>query len=644
MMAADPDPSYAYSPLNATQDEIRVLTVHAGRGEEPIHTTLKHISLRRPSKYETISYVWGDAQERDLIIIGGKTLDVPASAERAIRRMRTDVDRTLWIDAVCINQKDIRECEQQVSLMGDIYRKTTQNLVWLGKSQDTTATAIEAMDAMWNDILHATDNLETFYEATCEAESSRYSELHKFCPHNVSALLTFFSNTWFQRLWCVQEVALPASSIVICGEFELPLLKVLRVAQWCWHKNRYLNLVDLRQPFAFNELIDAFKNPMMLLELVDRRFGSLARHSSEGERQYIAGNESLLHFIEYSMQFETSKPSDKVFATLGLLQKYHSSDDARFWALLKPNYEKPLAHVARDATKAAILESGSLAVLSKVYHHGNAPQGGPQIPSWVPRLHERWNRSTDPSPFFGYDAYPKGVETQIVESWFTADPDVLSLRGVFIDSISRVSPVFTNACLDNIEAMTEQIRTINGMLGLAESGDPEPVVKALARTLIATKNPHNSDHIYQTFLGWATTIQRQSIGLFRILSTDNAEARTELDEEKDYNDDVILHCTNRRFFCTTCGGIGLGPSEMSVADIVAVVPGYSRPLVLRPDGDLIAVATFLRDRIETEYTRRNGKPDEYTFVGDCYVDKMMYGEVAIAHRELGQEDEVFNLR
>jgi hypothetical protein len=158
------DSPYVYDPLDSSKSEIRVLIVRAGTNDQSIETTLQRISLDQPRSYETISYVWGDARKRNSITVDGKTLDVPASAERAIRRMRTDEDRTIWIDAVCINQQDLREREQQVALMGDVYRKTVRNLVWLGPSLDSTAAAIEAMDAMWNDIIEATDDLHNFQE------------------------------------------------------------------------------------------------------------------------------------------------------------------------------------------------------------------------------------------------------------------------------------------------------------------------------------------------------------------------------------------------------------------------------------------------------------------------------------------------
>jgi hypothetical protein len=130
------------------------------------------------------------------------------------------------------------------------------------------------------------------------------------------------------------------------------------------------------------------------------------------------------------------------------------------------------------------------------------------------------------------------------------------------------------------------------MLRLAESDDLRILVEAFARTLVATLTPEKTKHIYNTFLSWSATIRRISVGLFRVQRTDDEALQLRLDAETSYNDDVIRNCTNRRFFCTTNGLTGLGPREMSPADIVVVIRGYPLPLILRPDGELVAEATL----------------------------------------------------
>jgi hypothetical protein len=93
-------------------------------------------------QYETISYVWDDPTLRSPIRLDGEVVNIPQSAERALRRFRWKTsERMVWIDAVCINQADLIERSQQVAIMADIYRGGLRNLVYLGDEDDTTAAA-----------------------------------------------------------------------------------------------------------------------------------------------------------------------------------------------------------------------------------------------------------------------------------------------------------------------------------------------------------------------------------------------------------------------------------------------------------------------------------------------------------------------
>lgn len=142
----------SYLPLNAERKEIRLLTVHAASAgpTDTLRCTIEHASLLDHPQYETTSYCWGDKYRRWYIIVESCIFDVPESAHSTLRRMRRpDRDRKLWIDAVCINQKDPGERGHQVALMYDVYRNTTMNLVWLGDEPDETAQhAISAVHSI----------------------------------------------------------------------------------------------------------------------------------------------------------------------------------------------------------------------------------------------------------------------------------------------------------------------------------------------------------------------------------------------------------------------------------------------------------------------------------------------------------------
>jgi hypothetical protein len=218
--------------------------------------------------------------------------------------------------------------------MGDVYGGAKQNIVWLGESDDSTAATIEVMNFLWLDILIATDNLRTFSEVTSTMEASHYSENNKYCRYELQPLVFFFSNTWFERLWCVQEVALAPTNILLCGRFELSLLRVLRVAVWCAHKLRFLT--TLLEPAENFRISFYFKNQRLLANLVDTEFGTLGRARARGLKPVFA------HLLEFSTGYQATIAADRVFALLGLIRGFDPSRDDKLdtttSALLMPDY------------------------------------------------------------------------------------------------------------------------------------------------------------------------------------------------------------------------------------------------------------------------------------------------------------------
>jgi hypothetical protein len=54
----------------------------------------------------------------------------------------------LWVDAICINQKDDAERNAQVKRMADIYNRASNVCVWLGVGDPTQKTALESIPKM----------------------------------------------------------------------------------------------------------------------------------------------------------------------------------------------------------------------------------------------------------------------------------------------------------------------------------------------------------------------------------------------------------------------------------------------------------------------------------------------------------------
>src|SRR5436305_2958395 len=129
-------PEYRYQSLPEVGD-IRLLKLEPGTKEDYIQCRLEIISLEDAFRtYECISYVWGDSTKDRRIIVDGHSFYTTLSVFDALQQFRDETaTKTLWVDAICIEQTNLPEKGRQVQSMGKIYENGLRTLVWLGPDQ-----------------------------------------------------------------------------------------------------------------------------------------------------------------------------------------------------------------------------------------------------------------------------------------------------------------------------------------------------------------------------------------------------------------------------------------------------------------------------------------------------------------------------
>ena len=89
-----------YSKIEDRQ--IRLCDIAPRISDEPISCELRTVSLDENIEYDALSYVWGDANDQQVIWVNGLELHVTRNLATALTFMRADKVRTMWIDAICI--------------------------------------------------------------------------------------------------------------------------------------------------------------------------------------------------------------------------------------------------------------------------------------------------------------------------------------------------------------------------------------------------------------------------------------------------------------------------------------------------------------------------------------------------------------
>jgi hypothetical protein len=99
--------------------------------------------------FEALLYTWGLLDNPVDVFVGASgfyTLPVTQNLAEALPYLRPeDKPRVLWIEAICINQQDMKKRSSQVARMTDIYSKVETVVVWLVPESHNSAQAMEAM-------------------------------------------------------------------------------------------------------------------------------------------------------------------------------------------------------------------------------------------------------------------------------------------------------------------------------------------------------------------------------------------------------------------------------------------------------------------------------------------------------------------
>lgn len=161
-----PSDLYSTLPLPSGSRSIQVLEIDNswnGDPQSPIYGNIRIIKLSDKPDFNALSYVWGTFDcPPQTITIGYHDIPMSSNCWSALMHLRTRFGAiAVWIDAICINQDDIKEKEDQVPLMGEIYSLARNVYIWLGEGTPESDQAIDYLSqAGFQKYLPATTGLD----------------------------------------------------------------------------------------------------------------------------------------------------------------------------------------------------------------------------------------------------------------------------------------------------------------------------------------------------------------------------------------------------------------------------------------------------------------------------------------------------
>jgi hypothetical protein len=356
-------PEFTYdSALPAHADMIRILTIHPARSSSmSIRCTLSAgEALEGIREYEALSYCWTLEKTTKKIICNGMAFSVRPNLFAALKALRrTDRDRRLWVDAICINQAKQEDGSDeknfQIRLMPQIYKSCKQVHVWLGKHEKCADAAVRLIHTIRTHLVDLTLRQELDQVRDIEADihhALRSRDLPNRVSRKWEALGRILDDPYWTRMWIVQEVLLGSSPVVHIGRFLVPIEFILE-AVYAIH------------PFNIPGLESGRMNGAAQLYAL----------RSQGAHR---GQHDLWKLIELTRYAQASNPVDKVYALYGL------TSDRESGGIRQPvKVDLPKERLFRTAANELQLNSHTLAVLK---YASRVPYPNPDLESWVPDL------------------------------------------------------------------------------------------------------------------------------------------------------------------------------------------------------------------------------------------------------------------
>ena len=295
----------------------------------------EHLTTCRYSwcDYVALSYAWGDSSETRNILLNGYRKVVGRNLDSALRILRDKqplkAGYKVWIDALSINQEDIRERGEEVKRMHRIYKGAAVVIIWLGPEADESPKAMRLVRVLSQACQTGNDRI------LGESLREHPDFLGKGSWRALSQLLR---RGYWNRVWILQEVACGGhQTVILCGQEAVT-----------WQE-----LFSAVYTFGTHNIDIMFS----LIDRETRQLGILTSGLNRNriihlnDEQYVQNGEAeeqVMSMLDLGRKSLCTDPRDKVYGLLGMMKESVVSR-------IKVDYNAGLSEVFTEFAMAFII-------------------------------------------------------------------------------------------------------------------------------------------------------------------------------------------------------------------------------------------------------------------------------------------------
>ena len=336
----------AYAPLHAGQ--IRLLHFfplrlgRKGNLDAPM-ATITH-KLGQTPKFAALSYCWGSSTRDCLLpMLTGEIVKITEHLGQIVRELVQCGITDVWIDQICIDQDNLEEKSIQVAQMLHIYKAADEVLIHLGP-------------------LSAPEKVARFVRDVAPRCLQQGLPSTNLSPEDLACWFAFIKarkSSWFSRTWIVQEMSVNPKTSVLLGLERVP-----------W--DDFLAADSLTNTELFYSSI-----PPDIVAMHSIPVFAKIRRQQQQRGGYDAVD--LFEILVFTRFLNASEPKDKIFAFLGLFDPTSIGKWLPF-----PNYRRHVADVYTSFAAAYALNGYVLPLLQLAGTSQTSRDHQSLLPSWVP--------------------------------------------------------------------------------------------------------------------------------------------------------------------------------------------------------------------------------------------------------------------
>jgi hypothetical protein len=620
------------------------------------------------SSFQALSYVWGSNERPFRAFIfdkDGKNLGFIQltknlnSALRDLWMAEKIVNKTFWIDQICINQEG-EEKGQQVALMREIYTKAERVITYLGAAgaEEQEERGIELLNTLDNylapnyDLIAGTTTTASLHDIQPQFPVQKLSDdiTKSTTEEDWQWLAAICFGEWATRLWIIQEQVLGVQNVMLRGHrlVRWETVAVLPV---------FFALVLLPTGPLHVYWGKAQKPPASLpWDFVVSRLSiwRKRREKRQPGTTSITLN-TLYENIANSWALQCSDPRDRIYALLSV------SSDATLLQIA-PDYSIPIDILIRMVSISVLQNAKDLDFLTASCVPQNTTSHS--LPSWAVNIPKpEMPRGT----FLYLGRFAAHPRLKLIEPVrFNPDKSILILKGRIVDEVTMsILPLYPSpsAHIGGVDAthLKTLLHTFDIICQILQStGINEKSADSVCRAIVAeaswkptgdyeSPNTAGAHHLWCYMRDFASTTNAiaETIGqdiddqmrlpnqtmdtLAEVLSASGVQCSLPTEPLSSVEQQMVENVwENSRFagrsFCTTSkNNICTIANVAKESDSIVALEGSDRLWALRPVG--------ASSRPESSIT--------YQIIGDAFIGGLMNGE---AYKGLDPDKVDYDLR